>query len=77
MVGKSFLVCSNPELFVMLRHEASASDETDASCLSMTGVKKRLNEQRGRSERLLLAFVFKNLSLLKLGVGLGRCFPSP
>ncbi|TCO29216.1 hypothetical protein EV200_102639 [Pedobacter psychrotolerans] len=24
----------------MLRHEASAADETDASCLSMTEVKK-------------------------------------
>jgi hypothetical protein len=28
--------CSNPEYAVMLRHEASATYETDASCLSMT-----------------------------------------
>ncbi len=31
----------------MLRHEASAIDETDASFLSMTEVKKRLEQKAG------------------------------
>jgi len=31
----------------MLRHEASATDETDASCLSMTAPTKRLKRMAG------------------------------
>jgi hypothetical protein len=31
----------------MLRHEASATDETDASYLSMTEVEKRLQQKAG------------------------------
>jgi len=34
--------CSIPEYNVMLRHEASASDEMDYSCLRMKEVGKRL-----------------------------------
>ncbi|MCZ4242440.1 hypothetical protein [Pedobacter punctiformis] len=37
-------VCSTTEQAVMPRHEASASDKTDASYLSMTEVKKDCNE---------------------------------
>jgi hypothetical protein len=33
----------------MLRHEASASDETDASCLSMTDVVKKIEVIAGLS----------------------------
>ncbi|RYG12250.1 MAG: hypothetical protein EOO07_19350 [Chitinophagaceae bacterium] len=63
--SESLFGCSSLECTVILRHEVSAVNETDASCLSMTEVSKRLNEQRGRSKRLLLAFVSKNLTLLK------------
>ncbi len=31
-----------PQHLVMLRHEASATDETDASCLSMTVPTKKI-----------------------------------
>jgi len=36
-------VGSNPKYTVMLRHEAAAADETDASCLRMEEVKKDWN----------------------------------
>jgi hypothetical protein len=37
-----YFFCSNLEYAVMLRHEASASDENDASYLSMAGSLKKI-----------------------------------
>jgi hypothetical protein len=39
--------CSNLGYNVMLRHEASATDETDSSFLSITAVLKRLERIAG------------------------------
>ncbi|RDC55531.1 hypothetical protein DU508_14700 [Pedobacter chinensis] len=48
MQWKYFLNSSNLEYPVMLRHEASATDETNASCLSTTEVVlKRLQRKAG------------------------------
>jgi len=41
-----FFICSNLESPVLLRHEASATDETDSSFLGMTEVKKIATESR-------------------------------
>lgn len=50
----------------MLRHEASASYETDASCLSMTEVDKKITVKAGLAELtsreialLIILFPFK------------------
>ncbi|WP_222621809.1 hypothetical protein [Pedobacter fastidiosus] len=44
----------------MLRHEASATDETDASCLSMTVSLKKIGTNSGAAvSEELPTFIFK------------------
>jgi len=53
---------------VMLRHEASAADETDASYLSMAEVKKRLERIAGLTPQKISCHCFpnqKSISFLK------------
>jgi hypothetical protein len=62
----------------MLRNEASATDETDASFLSMTVPIKKIgmyNRAFGAEE--LQALLFINLTLLRLARRLGSISPSP
>ncbi|RZK15858.1 MAG: hypothetical protein EOO86_15690 [Pedobacter sp.] len=53
--------CSNFELSVMLRHEASATDETDASCLSMTEIYKKIETESRASIKMEYCLGFPNL----------------
>ncbi|WP_431294750.1 hypothetical protein [Pedobacter sp. P26] len=64
---ESFLICSSPEHFVMLRNEASAIDATDASFLSMTVPIKKIgiySRTIGTEEPLPL--LFKNKKMVSL-----------
>ncbi|TCD11740.1 hypothetical protein EZ449_05645 [Pedobacter frigidisoli] len=46
----------------MLRHEASATDETDASCLSMTASLKKIGTDSGAAvPEELAALIFKGM----------------
>jgi hypothetical protein len=63
---ESFFVCSNAKYAAMLRHEASVSDETDTSCLSMTEAKKTCNKSRTTiAEGLLNQSFSKNINHLR------------
>jgi len=70
-----FFICSNLEFPVLLRHEASATDETDSSFLGMTEVKKIVTESRAAFGNEILNLHFQNLSLLKLLIWLMTTVP--
>jgi hypothetical protein len=62
----------------MLKNEASATNETDASSLSMTvPIKKIGMYSRAIATEELQALLFKNLTLLRLARRLGFVSPSP
>jgi len=52
----------------MLRHEASASDETDASCLSMTMSLKKIEVNSRTDINSITETAFQiNIRLIKIG----------
>jgi hypothetical protein len=62
IVAEILFVAATLNMLSMLRHEATAADETDASCLSMTAVSKRLQRKRGYRNLLALKLLFKKKS---------------